>query len=319
MLHSHPVITVCQNHQRLISPHSDCCDTSALHAFLLSSQPQYLTPTENWDNQYLVSDDLLKDISSSSSSCSSSFVCRSGDANIAEKSDKPAKYSSDAPIQPDSGSLFCICQSKYEPGRVMISCDQCSEWFHIDCVQISLTELEKLIKWDCNDCKNVHSPPRKRQKMNGDPLDRNDGAFNGYNGSSTLLIAGSNGKLANGRGKKHKKGPRLCKFPGCDKNLNCRTYCGRHQKQKQRISKRGKVFTTLKNGNGSGSGERKPEEKFEVGPNFAPIAETARNVYHGMKFIDETASLTNGKVNWNFPEEIIDEGDLIALIKKEYR
>jgi len=77
------------------------------------------------------------------------------------------------------------------------------------------------------------------------------------------------------------------------------------------------VFTTLKNGNGSaGGGERKPEEKFEVGPNFAPIAETARNVYHGMKFIDETASLTNR--NWNLSEEILDEGDLIALIKKEY-
>lgn len=42
----------------------------------------------------------------------------------------------------------------------------------------------------------------------------------------------------------HQRGERLCRFPGCDKKITCRSYCPRHQKQKERCSKRGTLFST---------------------------------------------------------------------------
>lgn len=42
----------------------------------------------------------------------------------------------------------------------------------------------------------------------------------------------------------HQRGERLCRFPGCDKTITCRSYCPRHQKQKERCSKRGTLFST---------------------------------------------------------------------------
>lgn len=36
----------------------------------------------------------------------------------------------------DRSMLYCICRRPYDQ-RKMIACDQCDEWYHFDCVNIS--------------------------------------------------------------------------------------------------------------------------------------------------------------------------------------
>ncbi|XP_033126853.1 PHD finger protein 3-like isoform X2 [Anneissia japonica] len=52
----------------------------------------------------------------------------------------------------DPDRLWCICQ-KPHGNRFMISCDQCSEWFHGTCVGITKKESHQLEKWFCAHCK----------------------------------------------------------------------------------------------------------------------------------------------------------------------
>uniref|UniRef100_A0A5S6PZ43 CXXC-type zinc finger protein 1 n=1 Tax=Trichuris muris TaxID=70415 RepID=A0A5S6PZ43_TRIMR len=46
---------------------------------------------------------------------------------------------------------YCICQS-YEDDRFMISCDNCDNWFHGDCVNISERQAKKVVKFYCPPC-----------------------------------------------------------------------------------------------------------------------------------------------------------------------
>ncbi|CDW55017.1 zf-CpG bind C and PHD and zf-CXXC domain containi ng protein [Trichuris trichiura] len=52
----------------------------------------------------------------------------------------------------DAEGPYCICQS-YDDDRFMISCDNCDNWFHGDCVNITQRQAKKVLKFYCPPCR----------------------------------------------------------------------------------------------------------------------------------------------------------------------
>ena len=52
-------------------------------------------------------------------------------------------------------SIFCTCRMPNNPNCAMIQCDQCKDWFHKDCENLSTEDMEhyKSVKWMCQKCK----------------------------------------------------------------------------------------------------------------------------------------------------------------------
>ena len=40
------------------------------------------------------------------------------------------------------GQLLCSCRTLYDPGRAMIACDSCAQWFHGDCAGLDLDDAD---------------------------------------------------------------------------------------------------------------------------------------------------------------------------------
>ncbi|KAI7853345.1 hypothetical protein BDC45DRAFT_407050, partial [Circinella umbellata] len=47
--------------------------------------------------------------------------------------------------------LYCVCQKPYN-GDPMVQCDQCTQWFHCECVDLDPDEAEDIEIWVCKDC-----------------------------------------------------------------------------------------------------------------------------------------------------------------------
>ncbi|GAA6019027.1 hypothetical protein JCM10207_006292 [Rhodosporidiobolus poonsookiae] len=64
--------------------------------------------------------------------------------------------------------LYCICQELYNPERMMIACDKCEEWYHVDCVGIAEDRVELVDLFICPKCqatsldRTTWKPPCKR-------------------------------------------------------------------------------------------------------------------------------------------------------------
>ncbi|GAA5919910.1 hypothetical protein JCM6882_005488 [Rhodosporidiobolus microsporus] len=48
--------------------------------------------------------------------------------------------------------LYCICKELYNPERMMIACDKCEEWYHVDCVGIAEDAVELVDLFICPKC-----------------------------------------------------------------------------------------------------------------------------------------------------------------------
>ncbi len=40
----------------------------------------------------------------------------------------------------DDTTLYCICRSR-DDGRFMVSCDECKEWYHVDCINMPKSKV----------------------------------------------------------------------------------------------------------------------------------------------------------------------------------
>jgi hypothetical protein len=56
-------------------------------------------------------------------------------------------------------SLYCICHRPYDEREFMIGCDECGNWFHGKCVNLTQTDAALMDKYYCGDC----SKKRNRQ------------------------------------------------------------------------------------------------------------------------------------------------------------
>eukprot|EP00467_Chlorarachnion_reptans_P007656 CAMPEP_0114515404 /NCGR_PEP_ID=MMETSP0109-20121206/16720_1 /TAXON_ID=29199 /ORGANISM="Chlorarachnion reptans, Strain CCCM449" /LENGTH=812 /DNA_ID=CAMNT_0001695611 /DNA_START=39 /DNA_END=2477 /DNA_ORIENTATION=- len=78
--------------------------------------------------------------------------------------EKESKSSSKKSKEDDGPELFCICQQPYDSRRFMIGCDHCDGWFHARCVNITVSEAERLVHFICPPCK----AKRKRKENKAD-------------------------------------------------------------------------------------------------------------------------------------------------------
>ena len=63
-----------------------------------------------------------------------------------------AVHEKDIPQVSQSETLYCTCRKQY-CGEFMIQCDECAEWFHGDCVNITPRKAMGIKKYRCPTCK----------------------------------------------------------------------------------------------------------------------------------------------------------------------
>jgi hypothetical protein len=49
--------------------------------------------------------------------------------------------------------LYCICQTPYDNSRLMVGCDICNNWFHVQCVGLSDDQVQDIETYVCETCK----------------------------------------------------------------------------------------------------------------------------------------------------------------------
>ena len=50
-----------------------------------------------------------------------------------------------------SVSIYCTCRS-INDGTKMIQCDECKQWYHVNCIKLDTKFLQAKIKWCCSKC-----------------------------------------------------------------------------------------------------------------------------------------------------------------------
>lgn len=55
-------------------------------------------------------------------------------------------------FEPPKVPVFCICEMPYNPDKFMVQCDQCTEWYHPECLKTSRKALKSQSNWRCPDC-----------------------------------------------------------------------------------------------------------------------------------------------------------------------
>ena len=58
----------------------------------------------------------------------------------------------------EENQTYCICKGDYHPGRPMVCCDKCDEWFHYDCMNLTSEEANNLDGFLCPGCKPQPAP-----------------------------------------------------------------------------------------------------------------------------------------------------------------
>ena len=57
--------------------------------------------------------------------------------------------------------LFCVCQQPYNVDTAMISCDACSEWYHLRCVGLTQATARTLRRYACPLCAALRGEPHQ--------------------------------------------------------------------------------------------------------------------------------------------------------------
>lgn len=55
----------------------------------------------------------------------------------------------------DEEVVYCICRSS-DSSRFMICCDNCNEWYHGDCIQITEERANRILKFYCAQCREMN-------------------------------------------------------------------------------------------------------------------------------------------------------------------
>ena len=179
--------------------------------------------------------------------------------------------------------LYCLCQQPYEGVTFMVACDHCNQWFHGKCVNISEEDAKKAKGgYICPNCKSKMESETQEATLKRLRDENSPGAM----GDSIPIEPGT--PTTKRRKAQHQRGERFCRFPGCDKRISCRSYCSRHQKQKERAGKRGKIFSTSTSAGRRSSGVGRPAKS-----SFAPQVRSPR-VPKMKRFEEKPQDFQNG-------------------------
>ncbi|CAM6109893.1 unnamed protein product [Calypogeia fissa] len=53
---------------------------------------------------------------------------------------------------PDRVAVYCTCEMPYNPDDLMVQCEQCKDWFHPTCMNISAEQVKKMEQFVCPEC-----------------------------------------------------------------------------------------------------------------------------------------------------------------------
>lgn len=59
----------------------------------------------------------------------------------------------------DAAELFCVCQQAHHADTAMVSCDSCSEWYHLRCMGLTQGAARSLKRWSCPLCLAARGSP----------------------------------------------------------------------------------------------------------------------------------------------------------------
>ena len=116
----------------------------------LSSNPMTFADSlpKSFDNNFFKRKlDLYKDEVSSSDSDSKNFDSKKKKSELKSKLESKAKSSKSA-----KKKTYCVCKST-DGKRFMIACDNCDEWFHGDCVGVSMSLSKRIKAYFCPQCR----------------------------------------------------------------------------------------------------------------------------------------------------------------------
>ncbi|KAL9272612.1 Chromatin remodeling protein EBS-like protein [Drosera capensis] len=53
---------------------------------------------------------------------------------------------------PDRVAVYCKCEMPYNPDDLMVQCEECSDWFHPACIDMTAEEAKRLDHFFCQTC-----------------------------------------------------------------------------------------------------------------------------------------------------------------------
>lgn len=53
--------------------------------------------------------------------------------------------------------LYCTCQQPYDQTKCMIACDECDNWFHLECLQLTPEQAQEIATYTCPNCAKISS------------------------------------------------------------------------------------------------------------------------------------------------------------------
>ncbi|MCO5552933.1 hypothetical protein L7F22_006452 [Adiantum nelumboides] len=57
--------------------------------------------------------------------------------------------------------LYCKCEMPYNPDDLMVQCEECKDWFHPACMNLTPEQVNKLDHFYCSDCTNEADGDKK--------------------------------------------------------------------------------------------------------------------------------------------------------------
>ncbi|KAK4491923.1 hypothetical protein RD792_002705, partial [Penstemon davidsonii] len=52
---------------------------------------------------------------------------------------------------PDQIAVYCKCEMPYNPDDLMIQCEECKDWYHPSCVDMTIEQAKQLDRFVCSD------------------------------------------------------------------------------------------------------------------------------------------------------------------------
>ncbi|XP_051135327.1 chromatin remodeling protein EBS-like isoform X2 [Andrographis paniculata] len=74
-------------------------------------------------------------------------------------------------FMPDRVAVYCKCEMPYNPDDLMIQCDECKDWYHPACVDLTIEQVKQLDYFICyqhgsdEDVKKLRKPPFSNDKV----------------------------------------------------------------------------------------------------------------------------------------------------------